>query len=44
MALQPATPAISLGQQAALASDEGMAQTQTKVVKEQPYYLPGCDI
>ena len=43
LALQPAASAISLGQQAALAGDEGLAQTQTGAVQKQPYYLPGCD-
>ena len=34
LALQPAAPAISPGQQDALAGDEGLAQTQTGIVQE----------
>ncbi len=36
LALQPATPAVSSRQQSPLASDKGLAQTQTRIVQEKP--------
>ena len=41
LALPPETPAISLGQQAALASNEGMVHTQTKAVQETAILIVG---
>ena len=41
LALQPTIPAISPGQQDALASDEGLAQTQTRTVQQTPILPSG---
>ena len=43
LALQPAAPSISLGQQGTLAGNEGLTQTQAADVQEKASYLPGCN-